>query len=135
MQRCVQEIVTTAGPIFEIPLPTANLCGIQLPTPGGGYFRLLPYSASRMVVRQFEKTGTQFVMYLHPWEIDPDQPRMEGSVISKLRHYLNLKRTEQRLKYLLRDFAFAPVVDAIQPIRDMCQAQVQGGAAACAVSG
>mgnify|MGYP001579862315 FL=1 len=88
-----------------------------------------------MVVRQFEKTGTQFVMYLHPWEIDPDQPRMEGAVISKLRHYLNLERTEQRLKYLLRDFAFAPVVDAIQPIRDMCQAQVQGGAVACAVFG
>jgi polysaccharide deacetylase family protein (PEP-CTERM system associated) len=135
MQRYVQEIVTTAGPIFEIALPTANLCGIQLPTPGGGYFRLLPYSVSRIVLRQFEKTGTQFVMYLHPWEIDPDQPRMEGPVISKLRHYLNLKRTEQRLKYLLRDFAFAPVVDAIQPIRDMCQARVQGGTVACAVSG
>jgi polysaccharide deacetylase family protein (PEP-CTERM system associated) len=135
MQRGVQEIVTTAGPIFEIALPTANLCGIQLPTPGGGYFRLLPYSASRIVLRQFEKTGTQFVMYLHPWEIDPDQPRMEGPVISKLRHYLNLKWTEQRLKYLLRDFAFAPVVDAIQPIRDMCQVRVQCGRAAYPVSG
>ncbi|MBX3324403.1 MAG: XrtA system polysaccharide deacetylase [Nitrospira sp.] len=124
MQGCVQEILTAAGPIFEIALPTTNLCGIQLPVPGGGYFRLLPYSASRIVLRQFEKTGTQFVMYLHPWEIDPDQPRMEGAVISKLRHYLNLKRTEQRLKYLLRDFAFAPVVETIQPIRDMCQIPV-----------
>jgi hypothetical protein len=74
-------------------------------------------------------------MYLHPWEIDPDQPRMEGPMISKLRHYLNLERTEQRLKNLLRDFAFAPVTDAIQPIRDMCQARVQGGADACAVFG
>jgi hypothetical protein len=88
-----------------------------------------------MILRKFEKTGTQFVMYLHPWEIDPDQPRMEGPVISKLRHYLNLERTEQRLKNLLRDFAFAPVIDAIQPIRDICQGQVQGGAAACAVFG
>lgn len=135
MQSCVQEIVTTAGPIFEMALPTADLCGIQLPTPGGGYFRLLPYSASRMILRKFEKAGTQFVMYLHPWEIDPDQPRMEGPMISKLRHYLNLERTEQRLKNLLRDFAFAPVTDAIQPIRDMCQARVQGGADACAVFG
>jgi hypothetical protein len=74
-------------------------------------------------------------MYLHPWEIDPDQPRMEGSVISKLRHYLNLERTEERLKNLLHDFSFAPVTDAIQPIRDMCQARVQGGAAACAAFG
>jgi len=135
MQSCVQEIVTTAGPIFEMALPTADLCGIQLPTPGGGYFRLLPYSVSRIVLRQFERTGTQFVMYLHPWEIDPDQPRMEGPVISKLRHYLNLKRTEQRLKYLLRDFAFAPVVDTVQPIRDMVRSRVQCGTAVCAVSG
>lgn len=124
MPGCAQEILTEAGPIFEIALPTANLCGIQLPVPGGGYFRLLPYSASRIVLRQFEKTGTQFVMYLHPWEIDPDQPRMEGAIISKLRHYMNLKWTEQRLKYLLRDFAFAPVVDTIQPIRDMCPVRV-----------
>ncbi len=133
-QRCVQEIVTTAGPIFEVALPTANLCGIQLPTPGGGYFRLLPYSASRMFLRQLEKAGTQFVMYLHPWEIDPDQPRMEGPVVSRLRHYLNLKRTEHRLQCLLRDFAFAPVVDAIQPIRDTVQARIQCGTAVCAVS-
>lgn len=135
MQRGVQEIVTAAGSIFEVALPTANLCGIQLPTPGGGYFRLLPYPASRMVLKQFEKTGTQFVMYLHPWEIDPDQPRMEGPVISKIRHYLNLEWTEQRLKYLLRDFTFAPVVEAVQPIRDMCRARVQGGTVASAVSG
>ncbi len=135
MQRGVQEIVTAAGSIFEVALPTANLCGIQLPTPGGGYFRLLPYSASRMVLKQFEKTGTQFVMYLHPWEIDPDQPRMEGPVISKIRHYLNLEWTEQRLKYLLRDFTFAPVVEAVRPIRDMCRARVQGGTVASAVSG
>lgn len=135
MQRCVREIATTAGPICEIALPTANLCGIQLPTPGGGYFRLLPYSASRMFLRQLEKAGTQFVMYLHPWEIDPDQPRMEGPVLSRLRHYLNLKRTEHRLQCLLRDFAFAPVVETVQPIRDMVQARIQCGTAVCAVSG
>jgi polysaccharide deacetylase family protein (PEP-CTERM system associated) len=135
MQRCVREIATTAGPICEIALPTANLCGIQLPTPGGGYFRLLPYSASRMFLRQLEKAGTQFVMYLHPWEIDPDQPRMEGPVLSRLRHYLNLRRTEHRLQCLLRDFAFAPVVETVQPIRDMVQARIQCGTAVCAVSG
>ena len=135
MQRCVHEIVTTAGPIFEIALPTANLCGIQLPTPGGGYFRLLPYSASRMVLRQFEKTGTQFVMYLHPWEIDPDQPRMEGPMVSRFRHYLNLKKTEQRLQYLLRDFSFAPIVEVVEPIRQMVQVRSECGTAQCAVSG
>lgn len=120
----VREIITPTGNIFEIALPTANLWGIQLPIAGGGYFRLFPYSASRMFLKQFEKTGNQFVMYLHPWEIDPDQPRMDGPLVSQFRHYLNLKRTEQRLKYLLRDFAFAPVVETIQPIRDMCQVRV-----------
>ena len=134
-QGCVREIVTMAGPIFEIALLTKNLCGIQLPTPGGGYFRLFPYSASRMFLRQLEKSGTQFVMYLHPWEIDPTQPRMDGPLVSKVRHYLNLKRTEQRLQYLLRDFSFAPVVDTVQPIREMVQARAQSGTAVCAGSG
>ena len=135
MQRCVREIVTAAGPIFEIALPTTNLCGIQLPIAGGGYFRLIPYSVSRIFLRQLEKAGTQFVMYLHPWEIDPDQPRMEGAVVSRFRHYLNLKKTEQRLQYLLRDFAFAPVVETVRPIRETVQARARCGTAVCAVSG
>ena len=135
VQSCAREIATAAGLIFEIALPTANLCGIQLPTPGGGYFRLLPYSASRMFLRQLEKAGTQFVMYLHPWEIDPAQPRMEGPLGSKFRHYLNLKRTEHRLQCLLHDFSFAPVVDTVQPIRDIVQARLQCGTAVCAASG
>lgn len=134
MDRGVRKIVTAAGNIFEMALPTANLCGIQFPIAGGGYFRLLPYSASRIFLRQLEKVGTQCVMYLHPWEIDPDQPRMDGPMASKFRHYLNLKRTEQRMQYLLRDFSFAPVVEIVQPIRDLIQSRAQCGAGLCAVS-
>lgn len=134
-QRGVREIVTTAGNIFEVALPTVNLCGIQLPIAGGGYFRLFPYCASRMFLRQLEKSGAQLVMYLHPWEIDPDQPRMDGPLVSRFRHYLNLKRTEQRLQYLLRDFSFAPVVEIVQPFREMVQARAQCGTAQCTVSG
>lgn len=132
--RSVREIITTGGNIFEVALPTANLWGIQIPIAGGGYFRLFPYSASRMFLKQFEKTGTQFVMYLHPWEIDPDQPRMDGPLISQVRHYLNLTRTERRLQSLLRDFSFAPVVDAFQPIREMAQMLAQGSTTQCAAS-
>lgn len=121
----MREVVTTAGNIFEVPLPTASLCGIQLPIAAGGYFRLLPYFASRMFLRQLEKAGTQLVMYLHPWEIDPDQPRMNGRLVSKFRHYLNLKKTEPRLQCLLRDFSFAPVVESVHPIRAMAQARAQ----------
>lgn len=121
----MREIVTTAGKIHEVALPTANLCGIQLPIAGGGYFRLFPYSVSKMFLRQFEKAGHQFVMYFHPWEIDSDQPQMDGPLVSRFRHYLNLKKTETRLQYLLRDFAFAPVVKVIQPIRKRVQTLVQ----------
>jgi polysaccharide deacetylase family protein (PEP-CTERM system associated) len=127
-ERGVREIVTAAGNIFEMALPTANLCGIQFPIAGGGYFRLFPYSVSRIFLRQLEKAGTQFVIYLHPWEIDPGQPRMEGSVVSGVRHYLNLKKTEQRLQCLLRDFSFAPVVEIIQPIRELVRTRAQCGA-------
>jgi polysaccharide deacetylase family protein (PEP-CTERM system associated) len=121
----LREIVTASGNIFEVALSTANLWGLQFPIAGGGYFRLLPYSASRMFLRQFEKADRQFVMYFHPWEIDPDQPRMDGPLVSKCRHYLNLKRTKKRLQSLLCDFSFAPVVEAVQPIREMVQMRAQ----------
>ena len=133
-ERGVREIVTAAGNIFEMALPTANLCGIQFPIAGGGYFRLFPYSVSRIFLRQLEKAGTQFVIYLHPWEIDPGQPRMEGSVVSGVRHYLNLKKTEQRLQYLLRDFSFAPVVEIVEPIQELVQLRKHKGAAVCTFS-
>ena len=129
-----RDILTTAGNICEVALPTANICGIQFPIAAGGYFRLLPYHASRMFLRQLEKTGTQLVMYLHPWEIDPNQPRMDGTLVSRFRHYVNLKRTEQRLQYLLRDFMFAPVVEVVRPIREMIQSRAQGSMAQCVVS-
>jgi hypothetical protein len=72
---------------------------------------------------------------LHPWEIDPDQPRMDGPWVSKFRHYLNLKRTEKRIQSLLRDFSFAPVVEIVQPIREMIQARAMRSAVLRTVSG
>jgi hypothetical protein len=62
-------------------------------------------------------------MYLHPWELDPEQPRMNGPVLSKVRHYLNLGKTEQRLRCLLKDFSFAPINEVIRPIRDIFEAE------------
>jgi len=129
----VREIVTTSGNIYEVALSTASIWGLQFPIAGGGYFRLFPYSASRIFLRQFEKAGRQLVMYFHPWEIDPDQPRMDGPLVSKCRHYLNLKRTEKRLQSLLRDFSFAPIVEVVQPIHEMVQTRAQRGIAQRAV--
>jgi hypothetical protein len=73
---------------------------------GGGYFRLYPYVVSRMLYRKFHRAENQpGIFYMHPWEIDPDQPRQKGaSLKSNFRHYLNLKRVRGRLKRLMTDF-------------------------------
>lgn len=116
------QIETTAGSLLEVPPSTLKRGAIHLPVAGGGYFRLLPYSASRMFLQILEKQGVQLVMYLHPWEIDPEQPRMEGPVLSKFRHYLNLNRTESRLLALLKDFSFGSFRDTIRPVQDLVRA-------------
>jgi polysaccharide deacetylase family protein (PEP-CTERM system associated) len=101
--------------MLEIPITTLNLCGRNLPIAGGGYFRLFPYGVTRWGLRRINRQeGRPFVFYLHPWELDPEQPRMVGaSRKSRLRHYLNLEKTEGRFRSLLRDFAFAPVSESL----------------------
>lgn len=115
------QLETEAGTIWEVSPSTMNACGLQLPVAGGGYFRLFPYAASKMFLKNLEKQGSQLVMYLHPWELDPEQPRMDGPVLSKVRHYLNLGKTEQRLRCLLKDFSFAPINEVIRPIQDIVE--------------
>ena len=92
--------------ILEIPVTTSQLGGRKLPCGGGGYFRLLPYRVSRWAMRRVNRAdGEPCLFYFHPWEIDPDQPRQAGvSMKTRIRHYLNLGRTEARLKRLLDDF-------------------------------
>jgi polysaccharide deacetylase family protein (PEP-CTERM system associated) len=94
--------------LLEVPLTTLRLFGRNWPASGGGYFRLLPYAVSRWSLgRVNAREGRAAVFYLHPWEIDPGQPRVPGlSLKSGLRHYLNLARMERRLERLLGDFAW-----------------------------
>jgi polysaccharide deacetylase family protein (PEP-CTERM system associated) len=91
---------------IEIPLTTVRLFGRNFPTAGGGWFRLLPYPVTRTALRKAgNELRTSCVFYLHPWEIDPGQPRqVQAPFRSRLRHYVNLGRTEERLRRLLRDF-------------------------------
>jgi polysaccharide deacetylase family protein (PEP-CTERM system associated) len=91
---------------IEIPLTTVRVFGRNWPTAGGGYFRLLPYKVTRGALRRARKElRTPCIFYLHPWEIDADQPRQSrASRLSKFRHYVNLHHTESRLCRLLRDF-------------------------------
>lgn len=117
------QLDTVAGMIWEVSPSTLKTWGLHLPVAGGGYFRLLPYVASRMFLKSLERQGDQLVIYLHPWELDPDQARMDGPMLSKVRHYLNLHKTEQRLRWLLRDFSFAPIDEVFKPIREIVQEQ------------
>jgi succinoglycan biosynthesis protein ExoA len=93
---------TPAGPLTEFPLPTVR----GIPVGGGGYFRLMPYWLTRRSLRRINADGTPACVYLHPWEIDPDQPRLRAPFVKSWRHRVNLRRTEPRLEQLVRDFRF-----------------------------
>jgi hypothetical protein len=90
----------------EAPIAALRLAGRSWPCGGGGYFRLLPYPVSRALLKAVNADGgRRGIFYLHPWEIDPGQPRVRGLPLkSAMRHYLNLSRTEGRLQRLLGDF-------------------------------
>ena len=92
--------------ILEIPLSTLKLKEKNLPISGGGYFRLYPYMLTSWAIKQFHKADNQpYIFYMHPWEVDPDQPRQAGLPLkSRFRHYLNLSRVENRLKSMLDEF-------------------------------
>ncbi len=99
------------GRLTEIPVTTIRLAGHNLPCGGGGWFRLHPYPFTRWALRHINRREHQRgLFYFHPWEIDPEQPRQTGiGVRTRLRHYLNLSRTEPRLRRLLADFRWAPI--------------------------
>jgi polysaccharide deacetylase family protein (PEP-CTERM system associated) len=94
--------------LLEVPITTAMLGRRKLPAGGGGYFRLLPYSLSRWMMRRVNSDdGQPAIFYFHPWELDPGQPRPAGaSLKTRFRHYVNLQRMEGRIRQLTRDFAW-----------------------------
>ena len=96
----------TSGALLEIPMTTLVLGGRNLPISGGGYFRLMPYGLYRTLLRRFHAQDRRpSLFYIHPWEIDPGQPRIDGaSRLSRFRHRVNLGRTAGRLDCLFRDF-------------------------------
>lgn len=96
--------------LYEYPISTAIILGRIIPVSGGGYFRLFPYWFNRMALRSINHKEKQpFNFYLHPWELDPDQPRFNNaSLLSRFRHYNHLQDTEKRLRRLLEEFEFKP---------------------------
>lgn len=101
------------GGLLEVPVTTARLFNRNWPASGGGYFRLMPYLLSRRLLRHVNQVDRQpAIFYFHPWEIDAAQPRIAGiSVKTRFRHYLNLHRTEGRLRRLLADFRWGRMDD------------------------
>jgi polysaccharide deacetylase family protein (PEP-CTERM system associated) len=97
-----------ANGLVEIPVTTMRLLGRNWPAGGGGYFRLLPYELSRLQIEHVNRNdGRPAIFYFHPWEIDPDQPRVrEATAKTRFRHYVNLARTHSRIDRLLGDFAW-----------------------------
>ena len=97
--------------LTEIPVTTARMAGRNWPAGGGGYFRLAPYAVSRWAIARVNREDRRpAIFYMHPWEIDPGQPRMNGvGFKTRFRHYLNLERTERRLGRLLDDFRWGRV--------------------------
>lgn len=100
--------------LAEFPLSTLKLPGYTLPIAGGGYFRLFPYWFSQWGLGSINRQGQPFVFYLHPWEVDPGQPRLKVKWLSRFRHYNNLEVCEQRLTRLLQRFSFTTMSEVLR---------------------
>jgi polysaccharide deacetylase family protein (PEP-CTERM system associated) len=106
---------------LEIPMTCAEMFGRKVPCSGGGYFRLFPYAVTRRLMQRCNGQGRPVMFYLHPWEIDPDQPRVAKlPAMKRFRHYTNLGRSMDRLERLLEDFRFTTARDlfrdSLQPV-------------------
>ena len=100
--------------IVEYPITVLQRGKVRIPIAGGGYFRLFPYAFTHWALKSVNRDGQDFVFYMHPWEIDPDQPRIpDASMKSRFRHYLNLRRCEPRLERLLTDFPFCTMRESL----------------------
>jgi polysaccharide deacetylase family protein (PEP-CTERM system associated) len=111
---------SASGSIVEFPLPTISFAGRRSPFGGGAYFRLLPYWYTRWAIRFVNQTGNrQVCVYLHPWELDPAQPRISANWSARIRHYLGLRGVAGKLKSLLRDFEFRPLREVAEQFREL----------------
>jgi polysaccharide deacetylase family protein (PEP-CTERM system associated) len=100
--------------LIEVPLSVASFAGLRIPVSGGGWFRLFPYWFTRAALQRVERTEQRsIIFYVHPWEIDVDQPRVHANFVSRLRHYNNIDRCEPRLRRLLTDFQFGTMADVL----------------------
>lgn len=113
---CLHQLPTDHGPLWEFPASVLRVARVNVPVSGGGYFRLYPLPATLGFLSYVARSTRQPLMfYVHPWEVDPDQPRLNvGSRKSRFRHYVNLAATESKLDVLLKRFRFGRLSDAVR---------------------
>jgi polysaccharide deacetylase family protein (PEP-CTERM system associated) len=101
--------------LLEIPISTIRALGCNWQVAGGGYFRLMPLWLTEWAIGKINREGQPAIVYLHPWEFDPEHPRVKTAKLrSKFRHFVGLRRTERRLRELLRQFSFGPVKEVFR---------------------
>jgi hypothetical protein len=111
-------VQTSGGPLIEFPLPTLEVGSMRAPLGGGAYLRILPYQYTRWAIEYINRRELVPVcVYLHPWELDVDQPRLKAKLTARLRHYVGLRGTEAKFRRLLRDFEFGPLSGLVEQWR------------------
>lgn len=121
--------------LVEIPVSTVRIGARNFPAGGGGYFRLFPYALSRALIRRVNSEGLVANFYLHPWELDAEQPRPAGlSLRTRFRHYVNLGRVPARLARLVREFDWAPMAEAYREAIGACSPGMENAERACGSS-
>jgi polysaccharide deacetylase family protein (PEP-CTERM system associated) len=111
--RYAHTLDTASGTLVEVPLTTLDVLGMRVPAAGGAYLRHFPYTVIREAFRDCERSGIPGVFFIHPWELDPGQPRIDAPWLSRVRHYRNLDRTAIRLERLLKEFRFEAVAGSL----------------------
>jgi polysaccharide deacetylase family protein (PEP-CTERM system associated) len=113
----VHELAGGKRGVVELPLTTLRVFGTNIPAAGGGYLRLFPLAVVRAAIRQSNRAGHPAVIYLHPWEVDPDQPRVAAPWLRRFRHRINLRRTSAKMRALLHSAEFGPAREYVARLR------------------
>ena len=113
-ERDPHVVMRTSGSLHEIPPATVQLFGATLPAGGGAYFRILPSALVNAALSSAERRGAPGTFYIHPWELDPEQPRFAVSRATRFRHYGGLSRTRSRIRSLLERFSFQPIAATLR---------------------
>ena len=128
-QRTPHVIQRPKGTLAEFPLATTKILSYQVPAAGGGYLRQFPLAVIRRAFREASERGESATFYIHPWEIDPEQPRLAVSQLNRIRHYRGLDAALERVERLLEEFSFDAIASCLPAVEAQVATQLTQGAA------